>query len=121
LKKPISENITKSIARSINALLSGKLGSFTSTGHLIKRTRLKNKITQAELAKRLNVSSAFVSKVESGRASWPRNRTKQLRKILKIDEKILIGAMVSDDYRGECPRCGKQSWECTCAIEEARK
>lgn len=66
-------------------------------GALIRERRLKNRMTQLELAHRLGYSSTqFVSNVECGKAGVPQHLIGQLVIILGIPEKKIKAAIVTE-------------------------
>lgn len=70
----------------------------TVTGKLIKSSRVRRNLAQAEIASVLNCAPAFISRVETGKSPLPKLHVAKLAKILKIDESDLKWAM-SEDYR----------------------
>ena len=64
---------------------------------LIYDWRELNKMSQAELAEKLGYgSSQFISNIERGLCGFPISKLKKLCKILKIDERMMLEALVAD-------------------------
>ena len=59
--------------------------NYVNIGKILKREREKNGISQRELAKRINVSNAEISKIESGERKLP-----SLDTLISICEKLKI-------------------------------
>lgn len=59
-------------------------------GELIKKQREKRGISVLKLAKRLEMDSSNLTKVEHGKISLPDDRIRLLAKILKIDTALLF-------------------------------
>lgn len=76
---------------------------YSIIGERIRKSRLNKKITQEKLAEKLNVSVAFVSRIERGSAHVNLKRLSQICAILEIDEgTILNGTSVeSKNYLSE--------------------
>ena len=71
----------------------------TETGLLIRKTRMEKGLSQGILAKRLNVSAAFINKVESGRGQWPNERIAEICKVLSIKRELMIHTITKDFER----------------------
>ena len=68
-----------------------------NTCELIKVSRLKRKLSQKELATKLNYSSPqFISNWERNKSYPPDETLKQIRKILKIRIKDVVSARLED-------------------------
>lgn len=68
----------------------------TETGRLIRKTRLEKKLSQLELATKIGVSSAFINKVENGRAQWPNERVADICKALGLRREVMIHTITKD-------------------------
>lgn len=73
---------------------------FTIIGQRIKCARLNKKLTQEDLAEKLDVSVAFLSRIERGAITVNLRRLSEICSILEISEgEILNGALPhSDNY-----------------------
>lgn len=60
-------------------------------GELIRRARKLNKLTQAELAERLDVGQSLIAHWETGRQSPPADRRKKLEHVLGISKDTQAG------------------------------
>lgn len=58
-------------------------------GRRIRTIRLKKKLKQTDLAKGLNVTDTYISKVENGLTGLPKEKLLRLSKILGLDPDIL--------------------------------
>ena len=72
-------------------------------GERIKRARIENDMTQENLAERLNVSVAYVSRIECGTTRLNLTRLIEICRILDIDEGILLNgtSVESQNYLSE--------------------
>ncbi|MFT6259362.1 MAG: transcriptional regulator with XRE-family HTH domain [Rickettsiales bacterium] len=71
-------------------------------GEFIKKIRLKQNIGLREFAREIDVSGAYIAKIESGNSSIPQEEViKKMAKILKMDEdKLLsIANKISSDIK----------------------
>ena len=59
-------------------------------GHALAGFRYKNKMTQAELAKKLGISQHHISEMEHAKKSLGRGMARRLAKIFKIDYRIFL-------------------------------
>ena len=59
-------------------------------GNNVKKYRKKRKITQQELADKLNISTVFLSRLENGKYGFKFKNIALLAKILKIDPYLLF-------------------------------
>lgn len=73
---------------------------YTIIGERLKRTRLKKNMTQENLAEKIDVSVAFLSRIERGLSHINLKRLNQICEILGVSEGyILNGAeSTSDQY-----------------------
>ena len=69
-------------------------------GDRIRRARIDNKLTQENLAEELNVSVAFISRIERGTAHINLKRLSQICTILNIDEGLILNgtSLSSSNY-----------------------
>lgn len=76
---------------------------YSVIGRRIRILRLKNKMTQEELADEIDISVAFVSRVERGTVHINLKRLTQIAEILKVSPGyLLVGSnMKSKDYLKE--------------------
>lgn len=71
----------------------------TETGQLIKKTRMERGFSQAELAKYLKVSAAFINRIESGKVRWSLDRTSEICRALRMKKEIFVYAATKDFER----------------------
>lgn len=65
-------------------------------GEYVRATRESNRLGQADLAKWLDVSVNFVSLIERGVASIPRDKLVLLIELLKLDTHKIVRIMVKE-------------------------
>lgn len=118
MKKPRTETVTvgkeqfqvpRETARAVLTLLKGSAinddsvilaedsetlktfdAKFTSAGACIQGARLKEGLTQEELAAKLDISQTNLSKMELGKRPIGKKMAKRLSKILKIDYRVFL-------------------------------
>lgn len=72
---------------------------YSIIGERLKKARVENNLTQEQLAERIDVSVAFLSRVERGKAKINLNRLNQICNILNITEgDILSGVGNNSEY-----------------------
>ena len=73
---------------------------FAVIGHRLKRARLDKKMTQENLAEQLDVSVAFLSRIERGLSHVNLKRLSQICNILGVSEGYILNgtASTSDQY-----------------------
>ncbi len=69
---------------------------YSIIGERIKKSRIEKKLTQENLAEKLNVSVAFVSRIERGSTQVNLKRLSQLCAILDIDEGTILNGTSMD-------------------------
>ena len=76
------------------------LPDYSVIGRRIKKTRIKNKLKQETLAEKIDVSVAYLSRVERGNAQINLKRLTQLAEILGVSPGYLLTGsnMKSKDY-----------------------
>jgi ribosome-binding protein aMBF1 (putative translation factor) len=63
---------------------------YTKPGAVLQGARLKEELTQIELAKKLNITQGDLSKMEAGKRTIGKAMAKRLAKILNIDYRIFL-------------------------------
>lgn len=72
---------------------------YTIIGERIKKYRTDKKITQEKLAEKLNVSVAFVSRIERGNAHLNLRRLSEICAILGVNEGVILnGTSIESNY-----------------------
>lgn len=79
----------------------------TTFGEYIRLLRNKNELTLTQLAAKLNLDSANLSKIENGKRDFDEKRLPKLAKIFKINLKELRNEYITDQI-------GKQIYETNC-------
>ena len=79
----------------------------TTFGEYIRLLRNKNELTLTQLAAKLNLDSANLSKIENGKRDFDEKRLPKLAKIFKLDLTELKNEYVTDQI-------GKQIYETNC-------
>lgn len=76
---------------------------YSVIGERIKRARIEKNMTQENLAERLNVSVAYVSRIECGTTRLNLKRLSEICRILDIDEGIVLNGtcVESENYLSE--------------------
>ena len=69
---------------------------YSIMGERIKNARLKKQLTQENIAEKLDVSVAFLSRVESGSSHINLKRLQQLCSILDVSEGYLLSGTSED-------------------------
>jgi transcriptional regulator with XRE-family HTH domain len=65
---------------------------------LVKTRRLELGISQLKLSKLLGYNEPyFLSNIENGRSKFPRKKLKRLRKILFLDNNVLVDVLMCDE------------------------
>ena len=72
--------------------------NMSHTARLIKRQREKQKLSQGQLAKLLEVSAQFISNVENDRCPFPEDHIFGMATVLNVKPRVLVGALVADYY-----------------------
>ena len=63
---------------------------YTEAGATLQGARLKENLSQVELAKRLKVTQADVSNMENGRRSIGKKMAKRIARVLNVDYRIFL-------------------------------
>lgn len=63
---------------------------YTIIGERIRKSRIENNLTQENLAEKLNVSVAFISRIERGTTHLNLTRLSEICSILNIDEGTIL-------------------------------
>ncbi len=79
----------------------------TTFGEYIRLLRNENELTLTQLAAKLNLDSANLSKIENGKRDFGEKRLPKLAKIFKLDLTELRNEYVTDQI-------GKQIYETNC-------
>jgi transcriptional regulator with XRE-family HTH domain len=79
----------------------------TTFGEYIRLLRNENELTLTQLAAKLNLDSANLSKIENGKRDFDEKRLPKLAKIFKLNLKELRNEYVTDQI-------GKQIYETNC-------
>lgn len=79
----------------------------TTFGEYIRLLRNENELTLTQLAAKLNLDSANLSKIENGKRDFDEKRLPKLAKIFKIDLTELRNEYITDQI-------GKQIYETNC-------
>ena len=70
---------------------------FNNIARVIKENRYKAGITQSNMAIALGLKNGqFISNIERGRCSLPAKNINKAAKLLKINRKLIVDAMVED-------------------------
>lgn len=87
---------------------------YTIIGDRIRKARIENNLTQENLAEKLNVSVAFISRIECGTTHLNLTRLSEICSILNIDEGLIINGTstesknyLSDEFNEllkDCPK-----------------
>lgn len=72
---------------------------FTIIGSRLKRARLNKKMTQEELAEQIDVSVAFLSRIERGLSHVNLKRLSQICSILGISEGDILNGTASTSHQ----------------------
>lgn len=88
---------------------------YTIIGERIRKSRIENNLTQENLAEKLNVSVAFVSRIECGTTHLNLTRLSEICSILNIDEGSIIngtstesGKYLTEEFSALLKRCPKE-------------
>lgn len=79
----------------------------TTFGEYIRLLRNENELTLTQLAAKLNLDSANLSKIENGKRDFDEKRLQKLAKIFKLDLTELRNEYITDQI-------GKQIYETNC-------
>ena len=79
----------------------------TTFGEYIRLLRNENELTLTQLAAKLNLDSANLSKIENGKRDFDEKRLPKLAKIFKLDLTELRNEFITDQI-------GKQIYETNC-------
>jgi len=79
----------------------------TTFGEYIRLLRNENELTLTQLAAKLNLDSANLSKIENGKRDFDEKRLPKLAKIFKLDITELRNEYITDQI-------GKQIYETNC-------
>ena len=79
-------------------------------GEYIRELRKLNRLTLTQLAAKLDLDSANLSKIENGKRDFDEKRLPKLAKVFKLSIKELRKEFVSDQI-------AKQIYECNCTKE----
>ena len=85
----------------------------TTFGEYIRLLRNENELTLTQLAAKLNLDSANLSKIENGKRDFDEKRLLKLAKIFKLNLKELRNEYVTDQI-------GKQIYETNCTKQLLR-
>lgn len=98
---------------------------YSVIGKRIKEARNDKNLTQEELADMLNISVAFLSRVETGKAQVNLKRLTQIAEILKVSPgHLLTGSnteskeYLKEDFRSVLERCTPQQQKLIYQISE---
>lgn len=69
---------------------------YSVIGGRIRKSRIKNNLTQENLAEKLNVSVAFISRIERGSTHINLTRLSEICAILNIDEGTILNGSSMD-------------------------
>jgi len=75
---------------SLEELLAEDIATLGKPGLSLKGARLKEGLTQSQLAKKLNIRQENLSKMESGKRPISRTMAKRLAEILSIDYRLFL-------------------------------
>ena len=88
---------------------------YTIIGERIRKSRIENNLTQENLAEKLNVSVAFISRIECGTAHLNLTRLSEICSIFNIDEGEIINgtstiskSYLSDEFNELLKDCPKE-------------
>ena len=88
------------------------LPDYSVIGRRIKEARLENKLKQEELADLIDVSVAFMSRVETGKAEVNLKRLTQIAEVLKVSPGYLLTGSnrnsktyLREDFKNILDRC----------------
>lgn len=94
-------------------------------GQRLKKARVKKKLTQENIAEKLDVSVAYISRVERGTIKVNLKRLSQICQILDIAEgNILNGASsnsltyLSNEFQDILQKCSPEKQKLICQIAE---
>lgn len=101
------------------------LPDYSIIGKRIKSARIEQKMTQEQLADRLNFSVAFMSRVERGMASVNLKRLTQIAEILNVSPGYLLTGSntyskdyLKEDFREILDRCTPEQQKLIYQISE---
>lgn len=89
---------------------------YTIIGERIRKSRIENNLTQENLAEKLNVSVAFISRIERGTTRLNLKRLSEICFILNIDEGTILNGTspgsanyLSDEFTALFKSCPKET------------
>ena len=68
----------------------GLLDQYTEAGAMLKGARLREGLTQVELAKKLNVPQQHISEMEKGKRPIGKNTAKRLAEVFELDYRVFL-------------------------------
>ena len=69
---------------------------YSVIGHRLKKARIKKNITQEALAEKMDVSVAFLSRIERGKSPINLKRLNELCSLLEISEGYILSGSADD-------------------------
>lgn len=88
---------------------------YSIVGERLKRARLEKKLTQEDLAEEMDVSVAFLSRIECGKSPVNLKRLHELCSLLDISEGYVLsgssndsGEYLSEDFKSVLDKCSPQ-------------
>ncbi|MBP3501915.1 MAG: helix-turn-helix transcriptional regulator [Clostridia bacterium] len=69
---------------------------YSVIGKRIKKSRIENNLTQEDLAEKLNVSVAFISRIERGSTHINLTRLSEICTLLNVDEGTILNGTSMD-------------------------
>ena len=88
---------------------------YSIIGERLKRARLAKNLTQENLAEKIDVSVAFLSRVECGHSHFNLNRLSQVCKLLDVSEGYILSgtsddskSYLEDDFRELLAKCSPE-------------
>lgn len=98
---------------------------YTVIGRRIKEARLEQEITQEKLAEKLNISVAFISRVERGTSCVSLRRLTQIAEVLNVTPGYLLTGSnttskdyLKEDFRNILDRCSPEQQKLIYQISE---
>ena len=90
LLKGTLENNDDTISADESEVIRELDAKFTTAGATLQGSRLKEGLSQEELAKKLHISQANLSKMEHGKRPIGKKMAKRIAKVLDVDYRILL-------------------------------
>lgn len=88
---------------------------YSLIGERLKKARLSKKLTQEQLAEKMEVSVAFLSRVERGSSHINLNRLTEICSILGVSEGYILSGVTSnsknyldDDFKSILSKCSSE-------------